>query len=38
MQLKKLRLDHKICLFNNSALNDNSEEHMYQITEIKNLW
>ena len=38
MQLKKLRLDHKICLFNNSALNDNIEEHMYQITEIKNLW
>jgi hypothetical protein len=37
MELKKLRTDHKICLFNNSADKTNNE-HMYQIKEIKKLW
>jgi hypothetical protein len=37
MELKKLRTDHKICLFNNSADKTNNE-HMYQIKEIKELW
>lgn len=36
MEIKKLRTDHKICLFNNSA--DKIEEHMYQVDEIKELW
>jgi hypothetical protein len=37
MDLKKLRTDHKICLFNNSADIKNNE-HMYEIDEIKQLW
>ena len=37
MNLKKLRTDHKICLFNNSADTKNNE-HMYDIDEIKQLW
>jgi lipopolysaccharide biosynthesis glycosyltransferase len=37
MYLKKLRTDHKICLFNNSADTKNNE-HMYEIDEIKQLW
>ena len=37
MNLKKLRTDHKICLFNNSADTKNNE-HMYEIEEIKQLW
>ena len=37
MILKKLRTDHKICLFNNSADTKNNE-HMYEIDEIKQLW
>jgi lipopolysaccharide biosynthesis glycosyltransferase len=37
MELKKLRIDHKICLFNNSADITNNE-HMHQIKEIKELW
>ena len=37
MDLKKIRNDHKICLFNNSADTKNNE-HMYEIDEIKELW
>ena len=32
MELKKLRPDHKICLFNNSASDD------YDVEEFRKLW
>ena len=35
MEIKKLRKDHVICLFNNSS---ETGEHMYEIQEIKSLW
>jgi hypothetical protein len=35
METKKLRNDHIVCLFNNSA---ETNEHMYDIREIKKLW
>jgi len=41
MQLRKLRPDHKICLFNNSAAvnaDKTKDEHMNEIEEIKRLW
>lgn len=41
MNLKQLRPNYKVCLFNNSAaINDNKEnnEHMQDIKEIKRLW
>ena len=38
MHTRTLRPDHKICLFNNSAENNETFEHMYHIDEIKDLW
>jgi len=41
MELKKIRPNHKICLFNNSAdvnADKTKDEHMNEIEEIKRLW